>query len=86
MFRVLVKRFSLFLCCLLFCFILPINVVGSEQEAVNISDKSIVTEAVGIRSVGSLFDGNKTKGWNSDKYCKLTLEHAEGFGSLYLIF
>ena len=68
------------------CCLIPLSAHAAGQEAENITDKSIVTESKGIRSVGSLFDGEKNKGWNSEKNCTLTLEHESGFGSLYLIF
>lgn len=80
------RLFSTVIFMFLLCLLIPMTVAAAEQEAKDISDISIVTESKGIRSVGSLFDGEKNKGWNSGEDCTLTLEHKDGFGSLYLIF
>ena len=60
--------------------------VPENREAVNISDRSTVTNFSGFRSIDFLFDKNDTKSSQYPQKCSMTLEHADGIGSLYLVF
>ena len=64
----------------------PLSVLADEHAAVEISDRSLVTESTGFPSISSFFDNNKADGWKSEDVSSLTLHHEGGIGSLYLTF
>ena len=56
-------------------------------QAVDISSRELVTDSTGFDKVRSLFDGYIYAGYNSTRdVSSLTMESAEGIGSLYIIF
>lgn len=59
---------------------------NQETQAQDVSSRDCVTEAVGIPSVGTLFDGNTYSGWDSAENASLTLTYESGIGSLYIYF
>lgn len=83
----------LLLLCL--CMILPLLAVpalGTEteeeetQEAQNISRAKYITECVGFPSYGYFFDGKTLYGGKSTGNGHFTVKHADGVGSIYIIF
>ena len=72
----------------------PIRRPGPDQEndpndpaaAQNISDKSLIADHTGFASVDYLFNKQKFTGLTTDGNASLTLEYAEGIGSVYFIF
>lgn len=58
----------------------------NSTQAQNISGTKLITQSSGFSSTGYLFDGTLTSGNSSNGSASLTLEYADGIGSLYLIF
>ena len=64
---------------------LPVQAHGSVY-AKEISGTALVTDQSGFQGVRYLFDGDIRKGYSTEETTHLTLEYADGIGSLYLTF
>lgn len=84
---------GLFALCLLLCLI-PVQSAGAEGaneeapiQAEDVSDFSLLVDSVGFEHRDTLFDRRVYSGYSTyTDASSLTLEYAEGMGSLYLIF
>ncbi|MBQ9149182.1 MAG: PIG-L family deacetylase [Oscillospiraceae bacterium] len=79
------KYFLLILTLILLLSMLPLG-ASADGIAADISGKEIVTASEGFDAIDSLFDGKLLAGKKTADTASLTLESAEGIGSLYFIF
>ena len=65
---------------------LRLPVQAQQHDAREISGAHLVTDQSGFQGVLYLFDGKVQEGYSTKERCHLTLEYADGIGSLYLTF
>ena len=71
--------------CLLLTFV-PGHVLAKEAAAQDISGIELVTAIDGFPGKNALFDGRLRSGPTSAVNASITLEYADGMGSLYFLF
>ena len=77
---------SVFLCLCLLIGLLPMSAAADETLAEDISSVKLVTVNDGFPSKNALFDGKLLSGSATSGNASLTLEYADGIGSLYFLF
>ena len=77
---------TILLCLCLLVGLLPVSAAAEAQDAVNISNVDLITASEGFSSPKALFDGHLLSGKATTGNASLTLEYAEGIGSLYFLF
>lgn len=77
---------SVLLCLFLLGSLLPVCASAEETAAKNISGVELITAIDGFPSKNALFDGKLLSGKATSGNASVTLEHADGIGSLYFLF
>ena len=84
--KITIRKIPILILTLAILLCLPMTAQAEQQEAINITSSKLVTELKGFPSLYKLFDHNQQESFKTEKTSSLTLEYADGMGSLYLIF
>lgn len=84
--KISIRFFSSLLYLVLLLSALSLTVFAQDGEAREISNEVTVTKTIGFNDPHELFDGNGQNYHTTSGKTSITLEHPEGFGSLYMIF
>ena len=77
---------TILLCFCLLIGLFPVTAAAANPDAVDISGTDLVTASEGFSSPKALFDGQLLSGKATADNASLTLEYADGIGSLYFLF
>ena len=80
------RFFTILLCFCLLVGLFPVTAAAANPDAVDISGTDLVTASEGFSSPKALFDGQLLSGKAPADNASLTLEYADGIGSLYFLF
>lgn len=80
------RFFSLLLCLCLLASLCPAAASAADMTARDISGVELVTAIEGFPGKNALFDGKLLSGYTTTGDASVTLEYAEGIGSLYFLF